>query len=626
MIEDLYHRRGFAVGEGAVGGRESSRRRRRRRRCRSRCALSSPKGCGRWSTAMTFAGNQAVGGRDAARGTWRCSRARRTCRAQLAVDRDAIQLAYQDLGYESATVDASAAVQPTTARTSPIAFAVREGPQVFVDHVLIVGNVRTSTETIERELQVKPGDPFSLARDQREPAAADGARPVPARADHASCATATRRRAICSSRSKKAPATTVGYGGGVEGRLRVVGDRPSGVRRRDSSRSRRARSSRSAAAICSARTDRSTSSRACQPAPAARRRRPAITEYRVVGTFREPRAVRHRRRCVRERDVRAADAIELQLRAAQRQRRHRPPPHARTSASPAAISFSGRGCSTSGCAAEDQPLIDRLFSAVPAVVVLRRRSSATPATIRSIPSRGEYASANGQLAARAIGSEVGFVKSFFTAQTFRVVPGTNRVVFAGNARLGLATGFPRELSTASDERSRWTTRACRRASASSPAATPRFAASRSIASASRHVPSQPDDTLDERPASDRRQRPGDLQRRAARAGDAAALGVVGFVDTGQRVRDASATSTSASCAARSAAACATSRRSGRSGSTSASRSNRQPGEGLTAWFVSLRTGVLMTMQIADCRLQIAELRDRMLAIASLALDRAARLL
>ena len=64
--------------------------------------------------------------------------------------------------------------------------------------------------------------------------------------------------------------------------------------------------------------------------------------------------------------------------------------------------------------------------------------------MRSIPTRGGYASAIGQLAARAIGSQFGFVKSFFTAQAFRVVPGTNRVVFAGNARLGLATGFPRD--------------------------------------------------------------------------------------------------------------------------------------------------------------------------------------
>ena len=35
-----------------------------------------------------------------------------------------------------------------------VAFSVREGPPVFVDHVLIVGNVRTRTDTVQRELQV----------------------------------------------------------------------------------------------------------------------------------------------------------------------------------------------------------------------------------------------------------------------------------------------------------------------------------------------------------------------------------------------------------------------------------------------------------------------------------------
>src|SRR5207247_2126613 len=50
-----------------------------------------------------------------------------------------------------------------------------------------------------------------------------------------------------------------------------------------------------------------------------------------------------------------------------------------------------------------------------------------------------------QVAARAMGSEVGFVKSFFTAQLFRTVARTHHVVLAGDARLGLATGFPRDL-------------------------------------------------------------------------------------------------------------------------------------------------------------------------------------
>jgi len=37
------------------------------------------------------------------------------------------------------------------------------------------------------------------------------------------------------------------------------------------------------------------------------------------------------------------------------------------------------------------------------------------------------------------------VKSRYTAQMFRTLPGSRRMVFAGSARLGLATGFPREV-------------------------------------------------------------------------------------------------------------------------------------------------------------------------------------
>ena len=69
--------------------------------------------------------------------------------AQLNVDRDAIQTAYNDIGYVSAIVTPGTAFGDNNSRVA-VTYAVREGAQVFVDHVLIVGNVRTSTETIER--------------------------------------------------------------------------------------------------------------------------------------------------------------------------------------------------------------------------------------------------------------------------------------------------------------------------------------------------------------------------------------------------------------------------------------------------------------------------------------------
>ncbi|MGC4083264.1 MAG: outer membrane protein assembly factor [Vicinamibacterales bacterium] len=85
--------------------------------------------------------------------------------------------------------------------------------------------------------------------------------------------------------------------------------------------------------------------------------------------------------------------------------------------------------------------IDRLFPKV-------RLSSFLASVIHDTrndpvdPTGGHYLSANGQLAGRAIGSEVGFLKSYFTAQNFRTLPGRRGIVFAASARLGAAVGFP----------------------------------------------------------------------------------------------------------------------------------------------------------------------------------------
>ena len=44
-----------------------------------------------------------------------------------------------------------------------VRFVISEGPQVFVDHVIIVGNRRTSTSTIAREILLKPGEPLGYS-------------------------------------------------------------------------------------------------------------------------------------------------------------------------------------------------------------------------------------------------------------------------------------------------------------------------------------------------------------------------------------------------------------------------------------------------------------------------------
>jgi outer membrane protein insertion porin family len=89
-------------------------------------------------------------------------------------------------------------------------------------------------------------------------------------------------------------------------------------------------------------------------------------------------------------------------------------------------------------------LVERLF---PQVLLSSFASSIASDTRDDVvdPGAGGYLSATGQLAARRIGSEVGLAKTFLVAQAFRTLPHSRRVVLAGNARVGLANGFPRDV-------------------------------------------------------------------------------------------------------------------------------------------------------------------------------------
>jgi outer membrane protein insertion porin family len=437
MIEDVYHRRGFASAE-----------------VRSAVDVVTPtlppaqvpvavravinEGVRTAVTGVTFSGNQAIA-EEALRPRLALQPGAPYVPAQLAVDRDSVLLAYQDLGYESATVDA----RPTFSDEGTdvqIAFAIREGPQVFVDHVLIVGNVRTSTETIEREMQVKAGDPFSLSAindSQRRLTALGLFRR--ARITELRHGGETLRDLLVT--IEEAPATTLGYGGGLEGKLRVVGNSTDDTVRETFEVAPRAFFEVGRRNVFG--KNRSVNFYSSLSLHPPRDDGTSITEYRVVGTYREPRVFNT------PADAFVNTTFEQQTRSSFN--------FARQSLSADVARHLTREVSVTGTyqlqrtsvfderlSREDQQAVDRVFPQF-------RLSSFSGAIIRDTrddpvdPSRGEYASATGQLAARRIGSEIGFVKSFFTAQAFRVVPGTNRVIFAGNARLGLSTGFPREL-------------------------------------------------------------------------------------------------------------------------------------------------------------------------------------
>ena len=76
-------------------------------------------------------------------------------------DRDRMLVRYLNLGYRLAKVDASVTVSADRS-SARVRFAIQEGPKVYVDHVLVVGNNRVGEATIRRELLLKPGEPLGL--------------------------------------------------------------------------------------------------------------------------------------------------------------------------------------------------------------------------------------------------------------------------------------------------------------------------------------------------------------------------------------------------------------------------------------------------------------------------------
>jgi outer membrane translocation and assembly module TamA len=67
------------------------------------------------------------------------------------------------------------------------------------------------------------------------------------------------------------------------------------------------------------------------------------------------------------------------------------------------------------------------------------------------PERGMLVSTEGSVFARALGGQVGFMKSYSQALWFRRLPGPRRIVLATRFAIGLADGFERETQPTDEE-------------------------------------------------------------------------------------------------------------------------------------------------------------------------------
>ena len=368
---------------------------------------------------------------------------------QLAMDRDALQDAFANRGFQSATVASDPGLSADHSRAD-VVFTVQEGPKLIVDHVLIVGNVRTKTETIQREVQFKPGDPLgqsAVNETQRRLASLGLFR----RTEITAIGRGENLRDVLI-RVDEAPVTTIGYGGGAEASEKLVPD-ANGVATTRLEFAPRAFFEIGRRNLFGKNRSVNLFTRfAVRPkdSPIYSQQQQVLgtngaygfAEYRILGTFREPHVLGT-----------AADAVltgafEQQVRSS-------------FDFSRRSINLDvGRRLSSTLSASgnyqiqrvrlfndvvqpDQQLLVDRTFPQV-------RLSSFSSSIIRTTKNdpldatEGTYLTANAQLAARAIGSEVGFDKAYLRGQWFHELPHSN-VVLATNATLGLAHSFKRQV-------------------------------------------------------------------------------------------------------------------------------------------------------------------------------------
>jgi outer membrane protein assembly complex protein YaeT len=366
---------------------------------------------------------------------------------QLAVDRDSLLLSYLNRGYRTADVTVAQSFSEDRTRVD-ITFGIREGPEVFVDHVLIVGNDKTGADTIRREVVLKPGDPLSfegINESQRKVSSLGLFRRVRiTELDHGDD---TRRDLLVT--VEEAPATSVGYGGGVEVGRRLVrtsaDEAPSErfefaprgffeIGRRNLWGRNRSINLFTRLSL-RLRSDPVLTRDGVEPAT-------DFNEYRVLATYRQPHLFANSDFVATgyaEQGARTSFDFNRKGARAELVRRLR-----QNLSLSARYSLERTEVFNESFSSEDQLLIDRLFPQV-------RLSTISSSLIHDtrddpvFPTSGGLIGVDGEVAARALGSEVGFVKSFMQGFLYRRLPGRRGIVFATGARVGLAAGFARDV-------------------------------------------------------------------------------------------------------------------------------------------------------------------------------------
>jgi outer membrane protein insertion porin family len=362
---------------------------------------------------------------------------------QIAADRDAMETQYLNRGFERVAIEEVTTFSPDGA-TADLAYTIHEGTQLFIDHIVIVGNHRTDTDTIERALTIARGKPLSLSdlfESQRRLSALGLFRRV--RLTDVGEPGESRRDVIVT--VEEAPTTTLGYGAGLEAgrRIKSSGSDVNGPQEAlefagrgflEVGRRNLFGSNRSATVFL-------RGSLRPRDQPNTPNSDFGINEYRVLSTLRDPgvmgTTIDGQIAGYFEQAIRSS--FNFRRRGIQAQATKRLPDRWTLSGT---YSFNHTELFDEQIDPSEQLDIDRLFPQVRLSVfsVASRRDTRDDALD---PTRGTVIGLDSDIAARSVGSEVGFLKGFGEVFWYRQVPAVRNAVFASGARMGLARGFAR---------------------------------------------------------------------------------------------------------------------------------------------------------------------------------------
>lgn len=364
---------------------------------------------------------------------------------QLAASREAIQTQYLNRGFDRVAIDVAPALSADQTRAD-ITFTIQEGAQLFIDRIVIVGNNRTDVKTIEKALTLQTGAPLGLAslfESQRKLSALGLFRRV--RITDVGEPGESQRDVIVT--VEEAPATTIGYGAGVEmGRRLRSGPDGSGSQERvelaargffEVGRRNLFGTNKSATLFM-------RGSLRPRETPNPDDSSFGFNEYRILANLRDPAVFGT------QTSAEVAGYFEQAIRSSFNFRRRglqsqftRPFPEHRFTLV-GSYSLTQTELFDEQIAPQDQLDIDRLFPQVRlSVFSLTGRRDMRDDVLD--PTRGSVIGLDGDMSLRAVGSEVGFLKGFAEAFWYRQVPRLRKSVFAAGARVGLARGLERQV-------------------------------------------------------------------------------------------------------------------------------------------------------------------------------------